>query len=486
MACGGTDCDDERPTVHPGAPERCDGLDNDCNGALDAPGEDDDRDGWADLICGGTCVGRCGDCDDTRASVHPGATELCNGRDDDCDGALSPTGEDDDQDGHADAVACAATCTAVCDDCDDTNELVHPGVAPPPDCNGIDDDCDGIADELEVRGGVHIPTGGSSPFDMLFTGSDHLVVHVDFNRGSQDLALTRVSADGQTITHPTTYLTSALTNEIRPDIDWVSPHVAMVYVSDDPDAPGAFYQRIDTNGVVLAGPVRIDGLGTTPALHATIAVAAGADRALVVYSDTTGYYRAIIRPSDGGIVQAGVRFHATGQFEKAWVDWDSVNGVFAAQLAEAQYSSSVYLYRFGLDGAQLGSRVVVDTATNTSHAMVADAGRFVSAWGKGTRRWIVDFDSATGAPLRAAQAVPIPVGHVDREMGIGLTPAHIHMTWEGGMTMRRRSDLGPVSGAYTGGVRSWLAHHIPWAEGRAMIIDAHTTLTIRAMRHVCY
>ncbi|HEV8550513.1 MAG TPA: putative metal-binding motif-containing protein [Polyangiaceae bacterium] len=33
--CGGPDCDDDDPAVFPGAPERCDGKDNDCNGAID-------------------------------------------------------------------------------------------------------------------------------------------------------------------------------------------------------------------------------------------------------------------------------------------------------------------------------------------------------------------------------------------------------------------------------------------------------------------
>jgi hypothetical protein len=29
------DCDDNNPAVHPNAEERCDGLDNDCNGKID-------------------------------------------------------------------------------------------------------------------------------------------------------------------------------------------------------------------------------------------------------------------------------------------------------------------------------------------------------------------------------------------------------------------------------------------------------------------
>lgn len=50
-----------------------DGLFAVCDGA------DHDGDGFSG--CGG-------DCDDTRAGIHPGAVEVCNGLDDDCDGAI--------------------------------------------------------------------------------------------------------------------------------------------------------------------------------------------------------------------------------------------------------------------------------------------------------------------------------------------------------------------------------------------------------------
>ena len=66
--------------------EICDGLDNDCNGAFDN-GFDSDTDGYTicgTLAGGGTDANQV-DCDDGTVTVHPGAVEQCNGVDDDCD-----------------------------------------------------------------------------------------------------------------------------------------------------------------------------------------------------------------------------------------------------------------------------------------------------------------------------------------------------------------------------------------------------------------
>jgi hypothetical protein len=60
-----------------------------CIGTTSCACADADGDGYAD--CRGGCNPSgvtCGDCDDTRAAVHPGATEVCNGRDDNCDGRV--------------------------------------------------------------------------------------------------------------------------------------------------------------------------------------------------------------------------------------------------------------------------------------------------------------------------------------------------------------------------------------------------------------
>ena len=110
------DCNDGNAAVYPGAPEICDGLNDNCSDPLwpAVPPGEANADGDAFLLCQG-------DCDDNRASAYPGAPELCNGLDDDCDGVVdnnadascddgNPCTDDACHDGRCDHVGNSAQC----------------------------------------------------------------------------------------------------------------------------------------------------------------------------------------------------------------------------------------------------------------------------------------------------------------------------------------------------------------------------------------
>lgn len=143
--CGG-DCDDRSAKVNPGAEEICNGLDDNCDGFfLEGETEDNDNDGAL----------ACEDCDDNNRERAPPLFEICDGIDNDCDGQIDEyVVEAWDRCGPENNVGLPNTvgeCTQESPVCVN-GELYCPATFPAGEvCDGRDNDCDGTVDEELIR-----------------------------------------------------------------------------------------------------------------------------------------------------------------------------------------------------------------------------------------------------------------------------------------------------------------------------------------------
>jgi len=180
-----TDCNDNNSSIHPSASEVCNYVDDDCDGQVDEylrpilyRDSDGDLYGNPNITTTDYCSPVAGwvydrtDCDDNNSSIHPGASEVCNYFDDNCNGQVDegvwiPFYLDADKDGYGlNPLACFGfpgcwipgceweapskqvgnlTYVTNYEDCDDSDPQRNPGLTEW--CDYKDNDCDGKVDE---------------------------------------------------------------------------------------------------------------------------------------------------------------------------------------------------------------------------------------------------------------------------------------------------------------------------------------------------
>jgi uncharacterized delta-60 repeat protein len=305
------DCNDENNQINPGKTEICDGMDNNCNGLIDEGVKlvfykDLDGDGYTDGITQVGCSApsgyvlsaTSGDCNDNDPNINPGKAEICDGKDNNCngqidEGVLLVFYKDKDGDGYGDVndqtLACAQPPGYVSNssDCNDNDPNVSPEKTEI--CDGKDNDCDGQIDEgFNVGQSCTVGVGECARTGQFVCKADGSGTHCNATPGT-----------------PTTEICDGRDNDCDGQIDeGIVCHFAKTIGGSADDVASSIIQSSD-GGYVVAGYTQSFGAGGWDFYVVKLDSSGNVIWTKTIGGGSDDVARSIIQSSDGGYVVAG-------------------------------------------------------------------------------------------------------------------------------------------------------------------------------------
>ncbi len=458
------DCDDGDAARYPGAPEACNGRDEDCDM------RSDESFAYMGSSLGGACTCEAGArsgtvvCGSLTSAACMFPAEACNGADDDCDGV--------DDDGFECASGRTESCTVTAGACTAIGTRRCASVTctwnacelPAETCDGVDQNCDGFVDEGALRG---------SPRETLFDSEATLVHAVwrDATRGGAAVVFTD-DASGRRAFFQAFDARGRASG--APRLIASGSGLGWPVIGWDGERYAIFYSFFTGPSVAELRVVRVDDAGS---ISAPTTLVPGPQ---AVYATSGPAGVAVAWPAGGGEVRAAL--YASGAWTRAPFVLLSTSAYFDSQLALTPHgadfvvagatpSNGAVVYRtFGATTLGTQRSILTDANSEQQLGVATDpgTGRAFFVWTETDTNvsWIGAYTLATGANVGS----PTSIG--SNSASVAIAGAELFLAHNTALRRVRPSDVAlyPESYAVAGNTRLVLA--TPGGPQRVLYVGA--------------